>query len=68
MQGSRGGGWVKVSAAMAGWRQKIEKKNWLKRSKAAPSSPPKKQNLDQNINASKSRISNYFFENIFSSI
>ena len=37
--GARGGGgwdWVKISATMAGRRQKIEKKNWLKRPKEHP--------------------------------
>ena len=50
-------------AFMVARRQKI-KKHWLKRPKAVP----KKRNLDQNINYSKSHIWNYFFENIISGI
>ena len=46
---------------MVNRRQKIKKKDWLKRPKAAPL----KRNLDQNINDSKSHICNYIFENIF---
>ena len=43
-------------------RQKIKKKHWLKRPKAVP----KKRNLDQNINNSKSHIWNSFYEIIVS--
>ena len=53
----RGGGWVKMSANR---RREI----FLKKH---PKEVPRKRNLDQNIkniNDSKSRICNYFFENI----
>ena len=45
-----------------GRRRKIKKKNLAK----TPQSSPKKRNLDQNINDSKSHIWNSFFENIIS--
>ena len=54
------GDWVKMSAVMVGWRRKI----WLKQS-------PKKRNLDQNINYSKTHIWNsffFFFEDIISGL
>ena len=50
-----------MSATMAGRRQKIFKKLWLKHPKAVL---PKKPNLDQNINDSKYHTRNSFFENI----
>ena len=40
--------------------EKLKKKHWLK----CPKAVPKKRNLNQNINDSKSHIWNYFFENI----
>ena len=36
MVGGRGGAWVKISATMVGWRQKIKKKQWLEGPKAVP--------------------------------
>ena len=48
-------------ATMVGQRQKIKKTNWQKQS-------PKKQNLDKNINDSKSHVWNSFLENIHSDI
>ena len=49
---------------MVGRQRKIKKKHWLKR----PSAVPKKRNLNQNINYSKSHIWNSFFENSISGI
>ena len=47
-----------MSTAMADWQWKIiKRKHWLKRRKAVP----KKRNLDQNINDSKSHNWNSFF-------
>ena len=69
--GGGGGGGLSKSVGCHGWltsKNWKQKKTWLKRPKAVPQQSPKKQNLDQNINASKSQISNHFFENIFSSI
>ena len=57
-----GGDWLKMSATMVCWQNKKNTGwNTLKQS-------PKKWNLDQNINDSKSHIWNSFFENIISSI
>ena len=47
-------------ATMVIRRRKIKRKYWLKHPKAVP----QKQNLDRNINDSKSHIWNYFIENI----
>ena len=52
-----------MSVTMVGGRLKI-KKHWLKR----PRGVPKKQNLNQNINYSKSYIWNSFLENSISGI
>ena len=51
-------------ATMVIRRRKIKRKYWLKHPKAVP----QKQNLDRNINDSKSHIWNYFIENIISGI
>ena len=53
---------VGVLSENVGRRRKIGKKNLAK----TPQSSPKKRNLDQNINDSKSHIWNSFFENIIS--
>ena len=58
------GSWAKMLATMVIWRRKIKRKYWLKHPKAVP----QKQNLDRNINDSKSHIWNYFIENIISGI
>ena len=64
-RGGEGGGWVKMSAITFNRRRKLKKKkDWLKRPKAVPI----KWNVNQNINDSKSRICNSFFENIISGI
>ena len=55
---------VKMLSTMVGRQRKIKKKHWLKR----PSAVPKKRNLNQNINYSKSHIWNSFFENSISGI
>ena len=47
---------------MVGRRRKVLKKHWLKR----PEAVPKKRNLYQNRNDSKSHICDSFFENIIS--
>ena len=49
---------------MVSRRRKIKRKHWLKH----PKSVPQKQNLDQNIDDSKSHIWDYFIENIISDI
>ena len=53
-----------MSVTIAGGRRKIKKKHWLK----CPRGVPKKRNLSQNINYSKSHIGNSFFENSISDI
>ena len=54
-----------MSVTMVGRQQKILKNHWLKRPKAVP---PKKRNLDQNINDSKSHIWNSLLKNTISGI
>ena len=55
-------GWVKMSATMVGRQRKFEKKHLLKRLKVVP---PKKRNLDQIINHSKSHIVVVYLEILF---
>ena len=59
-----GEGWVKMSAAMVGWRRKNKKKHWLKRS-------PKKTNFEQKYKLFKISFLEFeisFFENSISGI
>ena len=59
------GGWVRMSATMAGWRRKFFLKKTLAKT---PKNCSQKRNLDQNINDSKYRFWDSFFENIISGI
>ena len=55
-----------MSVTIVGGRRKFKKKHWLKCPRGEES--PKKRNLNQNRNYSKSYIWNSFFENSISDI